>query len=1092
MVPVPAWRRIIQQVRSLFPDTLFHLEGLGGGWQDTANLLQGGGMHWAYSELFQNYAPHEVGPYLDHCIQASQQVGLLVHYSETHDNQRLAARFTDRQQARMWSLLRNRLCALTAVAGGFGFTAGVEWLADEQLNVHNSRGLNWGAENDIVAELRQLTELLTEHPCFAEDAQLRRLSMVDHVVYALLRQGRDGSSIVVLANLDGEHPHSWPLPSAYSSCTFDLVTGQRHQPQNNKKDQLTLHLQPGQVLCLSTGPWENTGAGSARRLHQRQAAYAMQALAEHIYLADFGPADPLHIAERFANNPAGFLTALRHVDGALARKDLLAALDQAMAGDHYPALTRWQVSDQPRITLVPCHHWLLVCHPHSFRCSLSHQQGEFHRESVLLADGQHYVCIPPQPRSEGLLELHCHDGHCQHRGQLRFSGGDNWPGRLRPVDAMTLLSNGRGGMARLAVDFGHISSKYDAALAANLHPGHPVDRHVFIKRLRLWAEVDGFISPLNGSSLREFSNDHRSSHWHFRAGGGGGSWLDIHLQAWMPPGSNSLCLKLWRGNGHRESDCRLVLRPDLEDRSFHGETLRNAGTEAHFRKHISHNAQGCLFHPAADRQLRLHADAVEWLAEEEWSHCQHSVEASRGQHDAGDAWSPGYWSISLDAASPPVHLCASAELPSDAPPAMPAAPRLAQQSLGLEERLRHALNAYLVRRDDGKTVIAGYPWFLDWGRDTLICARGYLAAGHHDSVRELLQVFGRFEEQGTLPNIIHGNQVGNRDTVDAPLWYGIVAEELATVLGDGIYDDDLGHGRSLAEVLRSIAVGYLDGTAGGISVDPSSALVWSPSHFTWMDTNYPAGTPRRGYPLEIQALWVRLLRHLARLDLPASRHGPWGELADRAAAQLDHLFWLPEQGWWADCLIAEKGLAAGKAVRDTALRSNVTIPIALSVLGGAHARSTLSACAEYLVVPGALRSLAPLRVQPGIPVRSASGELLNDPQFPYQGRYQGDEDRERKPAYHNGTAWTWPFPGFCEALVTTWPDDPHALAAAWAYLSSIDELLERGCLGHLPEIVDGNAPHQQRGCDAQAWGVTEALRVYLRLQNHKPSTTSAS
>ena len=107
--------------------------------------------------------------------------------------------------------------------------------------------------------------------------------------------------------------------------------------------------------------------------------------------------------------------------------------------------------------------------------------------------------------------------------------------------------------------------------------------------------------------------------------------------------------------------------------------------------------------------------------------------------------------------------------------------------------------------------------------------------------------------------------------------------------------------------------------------------------------------------------------------------------------------------------------------------------------------------------------------------------MLNDPANPYWGRYEGDEDTRRKPAYHNGTAWTWTFPSFCEALVRAHDHAPAAVAAARAYLGSAIALLATGCLGHLPEIVDGDAPHTQRGCDAQAWGVTEALRVWQLL-----------
>src|SRR5262249_58156844 len=124
---------------------------------------------------------------------------------------------------------------------------------------------------------------------------------------------------------------------------------------------------------------------------------------------------------------------------------------------------------------------------------------------------------------------------------------------------------------------------------------------------------------------------------------------------------------------------------------------------------------------------------------------------------------------------------------------------------------------FVARRGAGKTVIAGYPWFLDWGRDSLICARGLLAAGMVDTVRDLLITFGRFAENGTLPNSIHGEDASNRDTSDAPLWYGVVCEDLAAQIGTSLYATTVDQrGRTIADTLREIARGYRDGTANGI------------------------------------------------------------------------------------------------------------------------------------------------------------------------------------------------------------------------------------------------------------------------------------
>jgi glycogen debranching enzyme len=153
-------------------------------------------------------------------------------------------------------------------------------------------------------------------------------------------------------------------------------------------------------------------------------------------------------------------------------------------------------------------------------------------------------------------------------------------------------------------------------------------------------------------------------------------------------------------------------------------------------------------------------------------------------------------------------------------------------------------------------------------------------------------------------------------------------------------------------------------------------------------------------------------------------------------------------------------------------------PLGAPIIRREHAKRCVAAAEKYLVVPGGLRTLAPLPVSVPLPIFGNDGRIINDPPNPYWPRYEGDEDTRRKPAYHNGTAWTWTFPTFCEALVLAWDFAPEAVAAAKSYLGSAEKLLNEGCLGQLPEILDGDAPHTQRGCDAQAWGATETLRVW--------------
>ncbi len=189
-----------------------------------------------------------------------------------------------------------------------------------------------------------------------------------------------------------------------------------------------------------------------------------------------------------------------------------------------------------------------------------------------------------------------------------------------------------------------------------------------------------------------------------------------------------------------------------------------------------------------------------------------------------------------------------------------------------ESQLSNAAKQFVVRRDNFKTVIAGYPWFLDWGRDSLHL-RAWLALppAWRDEVKQILLAFAKFnaKKDGTLPNAINGNDVSNRDTtVMRALWFAIVCEDLADKkFYKSVVDET---GRTIRDVLVSIAENYSKGTPNGIQMDADSALIWSPSHFTWMDTNYPAGTPRRRLSRRDSSL-VDSLAAAAGKDFGASR-----------------------------------------------------------------------------------------------------------------------------------------------------------------------------------------------------------------------------
>lgn len=1127
-VKMAAWQYIVARVQEEYPETIFLLEGLGGAWELTDALLTEGGMQWAYSELFQNYSGTQVNGYLDHSLKQSQRVGLLVHYSETHDNERLAAR------GRAWSLLRNRLCGLASVSGGFGITCGVEWLAKERIAVHGSSGLAWDAPANIVPELSRLNRLLAEHPCFFDGASLTRLSAPESPVYALLRQSKSGEDVVlVLVNTELERPGaleldlsaepgqsaSAPGQSAALEKWVDLL-GQTAPGVMPRGRKWAVSMPPGSAFCLAPAAAPQGLHGAAYRRERAQAAWGLAALSALFSAEKIGAFDWRRLAQRVDASPGLFLNLISRLaqESEPVSED---ALDRLSDGEPFASVVNWSLGDARRVTPVPPGHWLLLQDPVPFRAALAGKgQSVQNVESLPVADG-HVACFAPgQATGDAALSLERYASENQHlQATLHFLEPEpRVPiavGQLpRPTD-LVLLTNGRGGMARLCVDLGRVLSKYDCVLGANLHPEIPVDRHILAKRIRVWVNADGFISPLDHRCLAGFEPGSPAV-WRFIANAGDGRTVEIRVAASMPAGRNTTVFQFSRPTAAlaagkqlpSEADVRLTVRLDIEDRNFHSETKHNGGADYHFTIHThplpasesraraiaadqnpnlapAQAAQfiGFAFTPAADRQLRAFADGGCYHPQPEWSdNLQHPVEQSRGQEGAGDAFSPGWFDLPLPKGGR-VKLVVTAEkteFEGSQEKGVAVPPGVTQPAAGEDAfttLLRTAIAAFIVRRGSGRTVIAGYPWFLDWGRDTFICARGLIAAGLVAEVKDLLATFARFEKDGTLPNTIMGQDASNRDTTDAPLWFGLVHEELASFTDPG---------PALVGTVESIARNYIKGTPNGIRMDPASALIWSPSHFTWMDTNYPACTPREGYPVEIQALWVRLLRQLARVGSPGLRQ-QWGDLALQASASLERLFWLEDRGYFADVLRAPPGQPASGASADDALRSNCLFAVSLGVCSGPRARRCVEAARGYLPVPGALRSLAPLPVSAPLPIYGADGRLLNNPTAPYWGRYEGDEDTRRKPAYHNGTAWTWTLPVFCEALARAWIFSPEAVAAARAYLGSMAELMGSGCLGQLPELLDGDAPHTPRGCDAQAWAATEALRVWKLLRATRPA-----
>ena len=629
----------------------------------------------------------------------------------------------------------------------------------------------------------------------------------------------------------------------------------------------------------------------------------------------------------------------------------------------------------------------------------------------------------------------------------------------RHPEYRTILANGAGAAAQLRIGWGSVCSQYDAFLAANPNPNVPSDRVNVWARTRCWLQREGYTRELDRKCVTRFWTDPagRFAQWEFAVPCGMGHEVAFAFTLSLAEGSNVALLRVERieSKGRDVDDqVRLVFRPDVEWRSFHSTTKAYNGLESRFPRASSPldgGRQGFRFAPYQDRFTMTVTGGV-YHHEPQWSYnVVHPEEAERGQEGSGDLFSPGWISADLRLGD---SLLLRGEFQGGAADSGPRQEKdvlpvsLPLHPLTFAEAMTHGLQLYIAKRDDLKTVIAGYPWFLDWGRDTFIFMRGMIAAGNIVESVKILKAFAAFEENGTLPNIIYGTKAGNRDTTDAQLWFIRCVQEVASeveVKGRNVnfHSSTSTHDfNSLIDTCNSIVDNYISGTPNGIHMDPESALIWSPSHFTWMDTNYPACTPRVGYPVEIQALWISALRFLGRK-----------ELAEKARTSLIRYFKLPTG--YCDCLAAPHGEPAARATPEDTIRPNQLFLITLGIVDD---KSILRAT-EELLVPGGVRSL------------NAQHPL-------YCGRYAGDEDTSRKPAYHNGTVWAWPFPLYAEALAMT---KSCSREVALSLLASAVENLNTGCLGHMSEISDGDAPHTAKGCIAQAWSDSELLRVWLKL-----------
>jgi predicted glycogen debranching enzyme len=372
-------------------------------------------------------------------------------------------------------------------------------------------------------------------------------------------------------------------------------------------------------------------------------------------------------------------------------------------------------------------------------------------------------------------------------------------------------------------------------------------------------------------------------------------------------------------------------------------------------------------------------------------------------------------------------------------------------------RLDRAGDAYLVRRGEGKTIIAGYPWFADWGRDTFIALRGLcLATGRLQEAREILIAWSGLVSEGMIPNRLQDRgSTPEYNAVDASLWFVLAAHEYLEAMRTRRQRAPSSDAARLRDAIEAILDGYTRGTRYGIRADEDGLLLAGVPgvQLTWMDAKVGDWivTPRIGKPVEVQALWLNALA-LAAPGAPR-----FATLHERGRRSFAERFWNAQGGFLYD--VVDPDGRAGSA--DASFRPNQIFAVGglpRPLLEGERARRVVDAVEARLLTPLGLRSLAP--GEPG-----------------YAPRYEGGV-RERDGAFHQGTVWPWLMGPFVEAWVRV--RGGTAAARREARTRFLEPLLARlgtAGLGHLPEIADAEPPHTPRGCPFQAWSVGEALRL---------------
>ncbi len=625
-----------------------------------------------------------------------------------------------------------------------------------------------------------------------------------------------------------------------------------------------------------------------------------------------------------------------------------------------------------------------------------------------------------------------------------------------------LVTNGLGGFASGTVA-GLLTRRYHGLLVAALKP--PLGRTLLVTKLDETAMYDGRAYPLAANRwasgvtdpkgfihLDRFHLDGTTPVWTYACAD-----ALLEKRIWMEQDANTTYVRydLRRAS----APLTLTLKALVNYRDYHGST--HAGDWQMQVDPVDPGLRVTAFAGAAP--VYLLSDRAEAAIRHDWHHDFFlSVEAYRGLDAVEDHLHAGTFTARLDPGAA-LTLVLSTEAAPELDGVAAFARRAAHEAALLAQAdvddvlrpLVLAADQFVVRRptpDDaeGRSIIAGYPWFGDWGRDTMIALPGLtLSTGRPDVAAGILRTFAHFVDQGMLPNRFpDAGDFPEYNTVDATLWYveAIRAYHAAT--------NDDGLLRNLFPVLQEIIDRHQQGTRFHIHVDPDDGLLYAGEpgvQLTWMDAKVGdwVVTPRIGKPVEVNALWYHALRCMAAFARRlGSRAEDYDALADHARAGFGR-FWNAERGYCFDVLDTPEG-------DDASLRPNQLLAVSLSnsPLSVAHQKAVVDGCARRLLTPHGLRSLAP-----------------DDPA--YVGRYGGDT-RQRDGAYHQGTVWAWLLGPFAEAHLRVYRD-PEAVRSFLRPL--LRHIADHG-VGSLSEIFDGDPPHTPRGTTAQAWSVAEVLRLW--------------